>query len=100
MTYRVVYVRDPHEPGVMVGGVHAVPGDVVGGQGVEVHKPKHGNLVQSPYQELVFLTACQRCCYITVVSATTALQNKTVLAHIGAFPNKCTIKHPFHTLAA
>jgi hypothetical protein len=25
------------------------------------------------------------------------LHSKTVLAHIGAFPNKCTIKHPFHT---
>ncbi len=24
------------------------------------------------------------------------LHSKTVLAHIGAFPNKCTIKHPFH----
>jgi hypothetical protein len=23
------------------------------------------------------------------------LHSKTVLAHIGAFPNKCTIKHPF-----
>jgi hypothetical protein len=25
------------------------------------------------------------------------LHSKTVLAHIGVFPNKCTIKHPFHT---
>jgi hypothetical protein len=25
------------------------------------------------------------------------LHSKTFLAHIGAFPNKCTIKHPFHT---
>ncbi len=24
---------------------------------------------------------------------------KTMLAHISAFPNKCTIKHPFHTTA-
>jgi hypothetical protein len=23
-----------------------------------------------------------------------------VFAHIGAFPNKCTIKHPFHTTVA
>ena len=34
-----MYVRDPHEPGVVVGGVEAVPGDVVCGQGVVVHKP-------------------------------------------------------------
>jgi hypothetical protein len=27
------------------------------------------------------------------------LHSKTVLAHIGAFPYKCTIKHPFHTTA-
>ncbi len=27
------------------------------------------------------------------------LHSKTVLAHISAFPNKCTIKHPFHTTA-
>jgi hypothetical protein len=38
------------------------------------------------------------CCYITVDFATTKLQ--TVLAHIGAFPNKCTRKHSFHTTAA
>ncbi len=25
------------------------------------------------------------------------MHSKTVLAHISAFPNKCTIKHPFHT---
>jgi hypothetical protein len=25
------------------------------------------------------------------------LHSKTVLAHIGAFPNKCAIKQPFHT---
>jgi hypothetical protein len=25
--------------------------------------------------------------------------SKTVLAHIGAFPKKCTLKHPFHTMA-
>jgi hypothetical protein len=25
--------------------------------------------------------------------------SKTVLAHIGAFPNKCTIIDPFHTTA-
>ncbi len=25
------------------------------------------------------------------------LHSKTVLAHISAFPNKCTTKHPFHT---
>ncbi len=37
------------------------------------------------------------CCYRTVDSATTALQ--LVLAHIGAFPNKCIIKHPFHSTA-
>jgi hypothetical protein len=58
LTYRVVYVRDAHEPRVMVGGVHAVPGDVVGGEGVVVHKPKHGNLVQSPARKS-FLSACQ-----------------------------------------
>ncbi len=38
-----------------------------------------------------------RCCYITVDSTITAL--KTVLAHFGAFPNKYTIKYPFHTKA-
>jgi hypothetical protein len=27
------------------------------------------------------------------------LHSKTVLAHISAIPNKCTIKHPFHTTA-
>jgi hypothetical protein len=27
------------------------------------------------------------------------LHSKTVLAHIGAFPNKCTIKHHCHTMA-
>jgi hypothetical protein len=27
------------------------------------------------------------------------LHSKKVLAHIGAFPNKCTIKHPFQTTA-
>jgi hypothetical protein len=27
------------------------------------------------------------------------LPSKTVLAHIGAFPNKFTIKHQFHTMA-
>jgi hypothetical protein len=27
------------------------------------------------------------------------LDSKTVLAHIGAFPKKGTIKHPFHTMA-
>ncbi len=37
-----------------------------------------------------------RCCYITVDSVTTAM----VLTHVGAFPNKSTIKHPFYTTAA
>jgi hypothetical protein len=27
------------------------------------------------------------------------LYSKTVLAHIGALPNECTIKHPLHTTA-
>jgi hypothetical protein len=43
-----------------------------------------------------------RCCYITVDSATTALQNGACTmhnAHVGAFQNNCTIKHPFHTVA-
>jgi hypothetical protein len=44
---------------------------------------------------LVFLFSLYRCCYIKVDSA--KLHSKTVLAHIGAFPNKCTIKHPFTT---
>ncbi len=49
----------------MVGGVQAVPGDVVGGQGVVVHKPKHGNLVQSPpvslfYQHVKYGPATKR----------------------------------------
>ncbi len=28
------------------------------------------------------------------------LHSKTVLAHIGTFPNKCTLKQPFHTTSA
>ncbi len=40
----------------------------------------------------IFWRVYRRCCCITVDSATNALQN----AHISAFPNKCTIKHPSH----
>jgi hypothetical protein len=34
-----------------------------------------------------------------VDSATTAIQNGACTHSINAFPNKCTIKHPFHTTA-
>ncbi len=39
----------------------------------------------------------KRCCDITVILQ--QLHSKTVLAHIGAFPNKCTIKHHCYTTA-
>jgi t-SNARE complex subunit (syntaxin) len=46
------------------------------------------------------LEVSKGCCYITVDSGTTALQNGACTnALIGAFPNKCTIKHPFQTMA-
>ncbi len=35
------------------------------------------------------------CCY-TKRWSLQQLHSKTVLAHIGVFPNKCTRKHPFH----
>jgi hypothetical protein len=40
---------------------------------------------------------CLWCCYIMVDLQ--QLHSKTMLAHIGAFPNKCTIKHPLLTKA-
>jgi len=39
----------------------------------------------------------KRRCYITGFCYPLQLHSKTVLAHVGAFQNKCTIKHPFHT---
>ncbi len=41
----------------------------------------------------VFYADIAWCCYMILQQ----LHSKTMLAHISAFPNKCTIKHPFHT---
>jgi hypothetical protein len=54
----------------------------------------HSKKSSSPPQ-CHYLMVTYRCCYTTVVLQ--QLDSKTVLAHIGAFPDKCTIKHPFHT---
>ena len=39
-THRVLYIWDPHEPGVVVGQVLGVPGDVVGRYSEVVNEPK------------------------------------------------------------
>ncbi len=54
---------------------------------------------QKLWDGIALMCLTQQCCYITVDSGTTALQNGACTAHIGAFPNKRTIKHHFPTTA-
>ncbi len=78
-------------------GCRGLPTPACGGGGLEPNKTPSKTVGLFQYVSyLLKADLSEWCCYITVDSATTALQNG-VLAHIGAFLNKCTIKHPFHT---
>jgi hypothetical protein len=72
-----------------LGGVDSVegemqPDDGVGHKGQGQRQQKHG-LTQLLGDAATLRWILQQ------------LHSKTVLARIGACPNKCTIKHPFHT---